>query len=90
MVALRIYVDGIVQGVGYRAFTKRLADSYGLSGWVKNLPDGRVEVFVQGDEKVVWVFVGEIFRGPRAGRVDRMEILREVPKDEERDFTIRY
>ena len=59
MVAYRVYVSGIVQGVGYRAFTKRLAHSYGLTGWVKNLPDGRVEAFVQGDEDVVWAFLKE-------------------------------
>jgi acylphosphatase len=90
MVAYRVYVSGIVQGVGYRAFTKRLAHSYGLTGWVKNLPDGRVEAFVQGDEEVVWAFLKELLKGPPAGRVDRMEILKEVPKDEERDFTIKY
>ncbi|MEJ7554429.1 MAG: acylphosphatase [Aquificaceae bacterium] len=90
MIALKIYVSGIVQGVGYRAFTKRLAQSYGLTGWVKNLPDGRVEVFVQGDKEVVWEFLKQLWEGPPAGRVDRMEILKEVPNHEERDFTIRY
>lgn len=90
MVAVRVYVSGIVQGVGYRAFTKRTADSYGLSGWVRNLPDGRVEVFVQGHEDVVWEFLKDLWKGPPAGRVDRMEILKEVPSHEERDFTIRY
>jgi len=90
MIALRIYVSGTVQGVGYRAFTKRLAQSYGLTGWVKNLPDGRVEVFVQGDKDVIWDFLKQLWEGPTAGRVDRMEILKEVPSHEERDFTIRY
>ncbi len=90
MIALRIYISGIVQGVGYRAFTKRLAHSYALSGWVKNLPDGRVEVFVQGDKDVIWDFLKQLWEGPTAGRVDRMEILKEVPSHEERDFTIRY
>ncbi|MCS6957597.1 MAG: acylphosphatase [Aquificaceae bacterium] len=90
MLALRVYVSGIVQGVGYRAFTKRLADSYGLSGWVRNLSDGRVEVFVQGDKEVVWSFLKELWKGPPAAQVDRMEVLKEVPKNEERDFTVRY
>ncbi len=90
MIALRIYVSGTVQGVGYRAFTKRLAQSYGLTGWVKNLPDGRVEVFVQGDKDVIWDFLKQLWEGPTAGRVDSMEILKEVPSHEERDFTIRY
>ncbi len=90
MIALKIYISGIVQGVGYRAFTKRLAQGYGLSGWVKNLPDGRVEVFVQGDRDVVWDFLKQLWEGPPAGRVDRMEVLKEVSSYEERDFTIRY
>lgn len=67
MVAYRVYVSGIVQGVGYRAFTKRLAHSYGLTGWVKNLPDGRVEAFVQGDEDVVWAFFKRTFKGSSSG-----------------------
>lgn len=45
---------------------------------------------MQGDEEVVWAFLKELFKGPPAGRVDRMEVLKEVPRDEERDFTIRY
>ncbi|MFN3599677.1 MAG: acylphosphatase, partial [Aquificaceae bacterium] len=61
MVALRVYVSGVVQGVGFRAFTKRVADSYGLSGWVRNLSNGRVEIFVQGDEEVIWAFLKEVF-----------------------------
>ncbi|MFN7064658.1 MAG: acylphosphatase [Aquificaceae bacterium] len=90
MIALKVYVSGIVQGVGFRSFARRVAESYGLSGWVKNLPDGRVEIFVQGEEEVLWSFLREILRGPRVGRVDRMEVLKEVWKDDERDFTIRY
>ncbi|MCX8060666.1 MAG: acylphosphatase, partial [Aquificaceae bacterium] len=66
MIALRVFVGGVVQGVGYRAFAKRTAESYGLSGWVRNLPDGRVELFVQGSKEVVWSFLGELFEGTPA------------------------
>ncbi|MCS7262009.1 MAG: acylphosphatase [Aquificaceae bacterium] len=90
MIALRVFVGGVVQGVGYRAFAKRTAESYGLSGWVRNLPDGRVELFVQGSKEVVWSFLGELFEGPPASKVNRMEILKEVPRDEERTFNILY
>ncbi|MCS6875515.1 MAG: acylphosphatase [Aquificaceae bacterium] len=90
MIALRIYVSGIVQGVGYRAFSRRVANSYGLSGYVRNLPDGRVELFVQGDRDVVWSFLKELMDGPPGGRVDSMEVIKEVPRNEERDFTIKY
>ncbi|SHK19972.1 acylphosphatase [Thermocrinis minervae] len=90
MVAFRVYVDGIVQGVGFRAFTKRLAESYGLSGWVRNLPDGRVEIFVQGDRDVVWEFLKGVSEGPKHGRVDSLTLIKEVPKDEDLGFSIRY
>lgn len=90
MIALRVFVSGKVQGVGYRAFAKKSAHSLGLCGWVKNLPDGRVEVFVQGDRDLVWSFLKELWNGPPAGRVDRMEILKEVPNHEERDFVVKY
>ncbi len=90
MIALRVYVDGVVQGVGFRAYTKRVADSYGLAGFVKNLPDGRVEVFVQGDEDVLWAFLRDLWRGPRLSEVSSMQIFKEVPSHEERDFRIAY
>ncbi|MCS7307208.1 MAG: acylphosphatase [Aquificaceae bacterium] len=90
MIAFRVYVSGIVQGVGYRAFSRRVANSYGLSGYVRNLPDGRVELFVQGDRDVVWSFLKELMDGPPGGRVDSMEVIKEVPRNEERGFTIKY
>lgn len=47
----RIFILGFVQGVGFRRFVKKNALNLGLKGWVKNLPDGRVEVFVQGPKE---------------------------------------
>ncbi|RMH08443.1 MAG: acylphosphatase [Aquificota bacterium] len=90
MIALRLYIKGIVQGVGFRAFTKRLANSYGLTGWVRNLQDGRVEVFAQGDKDVVWDFIKRLWEGPPSARVEGIEILKEVPSHEERDFVVKY
>lgn len=90
MLAFRVYVEGKVQGVGFRSFTKKLGESYGLSGWVKNLADGRVEVFVQGDKDVVWDFLKRLAEGPPMSRVEKVYIIKEVPRDEERNFVIRY
>lgn len=90
MIALRVFVKGVVQGVGFRAYTKRIAESYGLSGFVKNLEDGRVEVFVQGDEEVVWAFLKDLWKGPRSAVVSSMEVIKEVVRHEESGFRIAY
>ncbi|ADC89079.1 acylphosphatase [Thermocrinis albus DSM 14484] len=90
LVAYRVYLRGVVQGVGFRAFTRKVAESYALDGWVRNLPDGRVEIWVQGDKDVVWQFLKEVSEGPRGARVDVMEIVKEVPQHEERGFSVRY
>ncbi len=87
---LRIFVSGVVQGVGFRAFTHRLAESYGLRGWVRNLPDGRVEILAEGDEEVLFHFVKDLWKGPRLSRVDKVELLREESDEPLLDFRIRY
>ncbi|MDQ7038782.1 MAG: acylphosphatase [Aquificota bacterium] len=87
---LRIFLSGVVQGVGFRAYTQRVGESYGLSGWVRNLPDGRVEVLVEGDEEVLFHFIKDLWKGPRSSRVDRMEIVREATNEPLRGFTVRY
>ena len=88
--AYRIFLYGRVQGVGFRSWTRRLGESYGLEGWVRNLPDGRVEVFVQGDDRVVMDFVWKLWEGPKGARVEKVEILKEEVSHEEKGFYIRY
>ena len=87
---LRIFVSGLVQGVGFRAYTQRVAESYGLSGWVRNLPDGRVEILVEGDEEVLCSFVKDVWRGPRLSRVDKLEIIKEEPDEPLLGFSVSY
>ncbi|MGY1700082.1 acylphosphatase [Geodermatophilus sp. SYSU D00766] len=67
MSAIRVHalVSGHVQGVGYRWFVRGLADSAGLSGWARNLPDGRVEVELEGPADAVRAVVAAL-EGPRA------------------------
>jgi acylphosphatase len=69
-----ILVSGIVQGVGYRAFTERVARGLGLSGYARNLPDGRVEVKIEGEREKVDRFIERLRQGPSAGRVDRLDV----------------
>ena len=63
--ARRWLVRGRVQGVGYRWFAQRAAESLGLSGYARNLDDGRVEVYAVGPEKKLSEFAGMLYRGPR-------------------------
>ncbi len=87
---VHLYIEGIVQGVFYRAFTRDLALRNGLTGWVRNLPDGRVEVVFEGDEDAVAKAVTECYKGPPGARVRDIEMFEEPYRGEFGDFTIRY
>jgi len=63
--ARRWLVRGRVQGVGYRFFAQRAAESLGLAGYVRNLDDGRVEVYAVGPEKKLSELAGMLYQGPR-------------------------
>jgi acylphosphatase len=64
-IARRWFVRGRVQGVGYRYFALKTATELGLRGYVRNLDDGRVEVYAVGSEKELSQFAGSLHRGPR-------------------------
>jgi acylphosphatase len=57
MTALQVYYEGRVQGVGFRYTTRNIATGYDVTGWVRNLPDGRVEMLVNGEEEEVEAFL---------------------------------
>jgi len=63
--ARRWFVRGRVQGVGYRYFAQNAAESLGLSGYVRNLDDGRVEVYAVGPPPALSELAGMLYRGPR-------------------------
>jgi acylphosphatase len=67
--ALHLVIHGRVQGVGYRWFARRAGDELGLTGRVRNLPDGRVEVLAAGDPDRLADFVARLREGPPAARV---------------------
>ena len=70
MKATRVLYEGYVQGVGFRWTTKRLAQGYDVSGWVRNLPDGRVELQVSGEEDEVSAFLRAIRESTLGGHID--------------------
>jgi acylphosphatase len=65
----RFFVSGIVQGVGYRYFAMRAAQRLGLSGYARNLPDGRVEVYAAGGAAKLAELRNELERGPQGASV---------------------
>lgn len=65
----------MVQGVGYRYFAQRSAATHQVKGYVRNLPDGRVEAFAQGSERQVNGFRDDLTAGPRFSKVDDVEEL---------------
>jgi len=71
--ALRIRLSGRVQGVGFRWFTRRAAQDLGLTGRVRNLPDGRVEVEVAGGSERLDAFRERLRQGPPGSRVTSVE-----------------
>lgn len=72
--AYKIIVQGMVQGVGYRWFTMQIAQKFNVKGYVANLINGDVEVFVQGDEAAVHEFISNLRQGPTFSQVTNLII----------------
>ena len=85
-----VVVQGLVQGVWFRASTKEEADRIGVMGWVRNLPDGSVETVFEGEAKKVEEIVAWCHRGPSGARVKKVDIVWEPYKKEFGHFDIRY
>jgi acylphosphatase len=85
-----VFIDGRVQGVFYRAFTRELAHNLGLTGWVRNLIDGRVEVLFEGEKKVIQKAIRACYTGPPGARVSNIDVTWEPYTGEEKGFEVRY
>lgn len=89
IVRARVLVSGQVQGVCFRAFTRDEASSLKLSGWVRNLPDGRVELVAEGPREDVDALIAWSHRGSPYGRVDDVEVAWDEARGEPEGFRIR-
>jgi len=85
-----VYVSGRVQGVFYRAFTRDRARERRVSGWVRNLLDGRVEAVLEGEEEDVEKVIEDMRVGPPYARVEEITVTYEEHTGEHSGFTIRY
>ena len=79
---VRVLVEGMVQGVGYRAFVEDEALARGIAGWVRNRRGGQVEALFCADTEAVEAMIAACRRGPRQARVERLDIT-EMPAGEE-------
>jgi acylphosphatase len=89
LISRRFVVSGRVQGVGFRFFVQEAALVEGLSGWVQNLEDGRVEAHVEGDREAVERFEWKIRRGPPAARVADVDVEDGAPSGRSDGFRVR-
>jgi acylphosphatase len=76
----RVIVHGRVQGVFFRDTTRRMAESRGVSGWVRNNPDGSVEAAFEGEEDAVEEMVRFAHEGPRGATVEHVDVVDEDPE----------
>ena len=83
-----VFVSGKVQGVYFRQNTLQVANSHGVFGWVRNLPDGRVEAVFEGDEAAVNKMVEWCRSGPPSARVDGLDVKSEKYTGEFSGFSI--
>ena len=88
-VRAHLYISGVVQGVGFRYYTQREARQRGVSGWVRNLPDDRVEAVFEGDRSAVEHMIAWCREGPPSAQVENVQVTWEEPTGRQRSFDVR-
>ena len=88
MIARLVYYEGRVQGVGFRATVKGIARGYEVLGWVKNVPDGRVELLAAGELEEVEAFLEAISESGLRGFIKKMDTLPQPAPEGLRGFEI--
>jgi acylphosphatase len=89
LVARRFLISGRVQGVGFRFFVDARATAEGVHGWVRNLPDGRVEALLEGDKDSVDRVEAALWRGPSGAVVEDVAWEAAAPSGRATGFSIR-
>ena len=89
MIRRRVVVHGRVQGVFFRDTTRRKAVQRGVSGWVRNAPDGSVDAHLEGDKSAVQELVDLLHQGPPSAQVSKVEVGTSNPEGADR-FEVRH
>ena len=84
-----LIIKGRVQGVGYRFYAQQYALKLGLTGWVRNLPDGCVEIIAEGDTSLLEQLYAWVKQGPRYAEVSSVDVNQLNTTDRFSNFTIR-
>ncbi|MCD6381942.1 MAG: acylphosphatase [Candidatus Aenigmarchaeota archaeon] len=87
---VHVFISGKVQGVFFRAYTKKKADELGVTGWVRNLSDGRVEAVFEGPDEKIEEIIKWCWKGSPYSQVENVETIEEKYKEEFKIFEIRY
>jgi acylphosphatase len=91
MIARRYFISGDVQGVGFRYFVLRQVQRlHNIKGFVRNLRDGRVEVYAEAEDQQLKELESSLRNGPRGSTVDRVETQEENPAGQYQDFRITF
>ena len=89
MIRCHVFVSGLVQGVFYRAFTQENAEKLGLTGFVRNMHDNRVEAVVEGEEYKIKELLNILRKGPSGSNVSNLDVKWEQARNEFNSFEIR-
>ncbi|MFP4133916.1 MAG: acylphosphatase [Halothece sp.] len=81
MIRTHLWISGKVQGVGYRLSAQNEARKLGVNGWVKNLPDGRVEAVLEGEKAAVEQMMQWCHQGPTSAVVTEVQVQEEAPEN---------
>jgi acylphosphatase len=87
---LHAHVHGLVQGVYFRDTTRQQAESLNINGWVRNRPDGSVEVTAEGSKPALDLLLKFLHKGPRHAQVDKVEETWSAATDEFSAFEVRW
>jgi len=79
--SVRLYISGTVQGIFFRQFIKENAERYNVKGFVRNLEDGRVEVFAEGNQEDVEKLIQLCRQGPKHAKIEKVDIIEEKFQD---------